>query len=504
MHALGRYGAGTIAALVLLIGGLPSPAHASVTRAASTGGVAIYTGYADCRFLDSCSTTGTTVDPRFPNPWAGSAGVTYVGDPAVGTAGDPDISALRIVNNSGAAVTVNDVNVTCSGGTNFDQWGSNPLAAGGDLILGQAAGANFDGSELSCAGEKIVVTVNGTATTFTDAPSNEATEQGTGSVLFPPSASDESEQWAQVGTIGGSAGGSGPPPTRLAGINRLETAIMISQTDFPTTGSAKAVVLARSDIFPDALAGTPLAAHLDAPLLLTPPTALDPNVSAEIHRALPAGGTVYMLGGTSALAQGVQDTLTGLGFTVVRYSGTTRDGTAVAIAHLGLGDPTTILEATGLQPYDALSGGAAAAHIGAAILLTDGTGPSPDTTTYLAAHAGDTRYAIGGPAKTADPAATGISGADRDTTSVLVAQQFFSAPATVSFADDGGFADALSGGPDAARANAPVLLVPTNPPLEASTTTYLNSISAGVTEILIYGGPAAISADQATAIQNAA
>ena len=45
---------------------------------------------------------------------------------------------------------------------------------------------------------------------------------------------------------------------RVAGADRLATAIATSQDQFPTAGSASAVVLARSDTFPDALAGGPL------------------------------------------------------------------------------------------------------------------------------------------------------------------------------------------------------------------------------------------------------
>ena len=66
------------------------------------------------------------------------------------------------------------------------------------------------------------------------------------------------------------------PFIRLSGSDRIATAIAVSQAAFPTAGSAGGVVLARSDIFPDALGGTPLAAAKDAPLLFTPPTSLDP------------------------------------------------------------------------------------------------------------------------------------------------------------------------------------------------------------------------------------
>ena len=79
---------------------------------------------------------------------------------------------------------------------------------------------------------------------------------------------------------------------RIAGASRLATAIGVSQDQFPTTGSATAVVLARSDTFPDALAGGPLAAKVGGPLLLTPPSGLDPTVQAEIVRVAAAGSTV--------------------------------------------------------------------------------------------------------------------------------------------------------------------------------------------------------------------
>jgi len=44
----------------------------------------------------------------------------------------------------------------------------------------------------------------------------------------------------------------------------------------------------------------------------------------------------------------------------------------------------------------------AAIHTGGAILLTDGTVQAPETATYLGAHSGDTRYAIGGRLGVAD------------------------------------------------------------------------------------------------------
>jgi len=297
---------------------------------------------------------------------------------------------------------------------------------------------------------------------------------------------------------------TGPTPTRIAGMSRIGTAIDISQKDFPLAGTAKAVVLSRSDVFADALAGAPLAAKVQGPLLLNSPTTLDPAVATEIQRVLPRGGTVYMLGGSGALATAVESAVVAAGYTVVRYAGQNRDATAVQIAQAGLGNPTTVLLTTGLSPFDALSAGAAAAKVGAAILLTDGTNPSPATSAYLAAHPASVSYAIGGPAAIADPAARALVGANRDATSVLVASTFFPDAPTLAFAWDGGFADALSGGPDAARSGAPVLLIPTVPPPSSATTSYLFSERGKVTSVVFYGGSGVLSDFEAMTIQNEA
>ncbi len=198
------------------------------------------------------------------------------------------------------------------------------------------------------------------------------------------------------------------PVQRIYGTDAIGTSIAVSQAKFPTAGSAQAVVLARSDFFSDALAGGPLAAKVGGPLLITPgaslSSTLDPRVKAEIQRALPVGGTVYILGGDLALSPNIDSTLKGLGYVVVREAGTDEYATAVEIAEQ-LGNPTTIFEATGLNFPDALSAVPAAIAASGAILLTDGTTQAPETAAYLAERPDDIRYAIGGPlaAAGADP-----------------------------------------------------------------------------------------------------
>jgi hypothetical protein len=478
--------AGLSSALVVI--GL---AFTAVPAHAAFGHLVVYAGYADCKFTN-CDNT-MPKDGAFPRPWAGDANVTLDGDPVVAGADDPDVYAIRIDNPSGASVKVDDVRVTCGDGSSVDEWGSPTIPANGILILSQVANRpGLDGSEQSCPNDKVVVTVGGTPTTFADAASPTG-----GTVLYPPSSSNEDVPWTALGTVGG-----GPPPQRIAGVDRLGTAIAVSQHEF-RDGTAKAAVLARSDQFPDALSGTPLAVKVGGPLLLTPGDHMDSSVAAELQRVLPSGSTVYLLGGLGALSATVDSEVGDLHYNAVRYAGATRDGTAVAVAHLGLGDPATVLEATGLSPFDALGAGAAAAHVGAAILLTDGNAQSPDTAAYLAAHSADKRIAIGGPAASADPSATSLVGADRAATSVLVARHFFSNPTTIAVATDSGFADALSGGAEVARASGPMLLVPTLPPLRATTSNYLGSVGATVTSVLAYGGNNAIDSSELSAVQAA-
>jgi putative cell wall-binding protein len=299
------------------------------------------------------------------------------------------------------------------------------------------------------------------------------------------------------------AGGSPPSPTLtvLGGADRSATAIAVSQATFPEAKSAGAVILARDDGFVDALAGAPLAAKSRAPLLLTDPGSLHAATAAEIQRVLPAGGTVYLLGGTNALTTTVADSIGGLGYHVVRYAGVDRYSTATAIA-TALGNPAIVVLADGTNFADALSAGPAAARAGGAVLLTRGPTLNPATVAWLAAHPPVTLYAIGGPASMAAPAATPLAGTNRYATAVLVAQRFFSNPTIVGLASGANYPDALSGGAAAALGGYPVVL--SDPvALSPETTAYLQSIAGTLSGIDVYGGSEAVTAAVATAASRA-
>jgi hypothetical protein len=262
-------------------------------------------------------------------------------------------------------------------------------------------------------------------------------------------------------------------------------------------GAAGAVVLSRADAFADALAGTPLAIRADGPLLLTDPAKLDPRVAQELTRVLPPGATVYLLGGTAALATPVETAITELGYTTVRLSGPDRFATAVKIAEEGLDRPTTVLLATGGAFPDALAGGPAAAQVNGAILLTDGAQLPPATQAYLDTIDDATIYALGGSAARALPTATPLAGPTRFETAIAVAEAFFDAPTSAGLATAANFPDALAGGAHIGGQGGPMLLT-SRDSLHPATRTYLQTNAPTLQRAVLYGGTGVLSPTVAT------
>ena len=309
------------------------------------------------------------------------------------------------------------------------------------------------------------------------------------------------------GPVQAGSGSTPPPPgptdpvTRVAGADRVSTAVLASRAGFPTDGSAGGVVLASAANYPDALVGVPLAAAHVAPVLLTPRDALPDAVLAEIQRAAGTGKPVYILGGAAAVGPAVASRLSDAGFQVTRYGGSDRYETAVLVAD-SLGSPAAILEATGQNFPDALAAGSGAGKAGGVVVLTDGATVPPAARAYLDAHAGTARYAVGGAAAAADPTATALVGGTRYETATAVAARFFSAPSTVGVASGENYPDALAGGLHALRAGGPLVLTARDT-LPSATASYLQANRASITSGWVYGGVAAVGDGVVAAVRQA-
>ena len=117
--------------------------------------------------------------------------------------------------------------------------------------------------------------------------------------------------------------------TRIAGNSRVETAVKIAERIGEDRGAPSTVLLSRSDTWPDSATGSAYAARTGSPILVTSSSALDAPVNAFLNTTKPA--SIVLLGGTAALSAAVE-MAAGAHGSVRRVAGTSRAGTAVAIA----------------------------------------------------------------------------------------------------------------------------------------------------------------------------
>jgi putative cell wall-binding protein len=166
-----------------------------------------------------------------------------------------------------------------------------------------------------------------------------------------------------------------------------------------TSDTADSVLVARDDVYADALAGGPLAVEVDGPLLLTGSTTLDELVADEIRRL---GATeAVLLGGEAALDPSVERALADLGLETRRVGGADRFATAALIA-AELGEWNEVFLAEGRHPDprrgwpDALSGAALAGATASPVLLVERDRIPPITLDAL--QGVQTATVLGGPA----------------------------------------------------------------------------------------------------------
>lgn len=280
--------------------------------------------------------------------------------------------------------------------------------------------------------------------------------------------------------------------TRIAGADRIETSLKIADHLKATLAVEKfsTVIVASALNFPDALTGSYLAAVKDAPILLTREAA-HVEVCSYIEANLAPGGTVYILGGESAVSADFESSLTAEGITAKRLAGSDRFGTNLAILEeAGVTAEQEILICTATGFADSLSASAAKLPI----LLVHNT-LSADQQAFLATTSGKFVIIGGEAAVSAQLEAeldtlgdvARVGGANRYETSVLVAERFVFQPNAVILAYARNYPDGLCGGPLAVSMNAALILTDNYDPTVADA--YVEGLTSGI----VVGGAGLIS-----------
>ena len=302
-----------------------------------------------------------------------------------------------------------------------------------------------------------------------------------------------------------------PPvdPNRISGVDRYATAAETSAANFAPGVSV--VYVGSGQAFPDALSGASAAGKSDAPVLIVQDGLLPMSTAQELARLQP--GRIVLLGGTSAVDTPVESLLQGYtSGTVTRLAGTDRYATAAAVSQATFAPhPVAVYIASGLNFPDALAGAAAAAHVGAPVLLVNGGIPASTATelrrlvpTHIfvlgstaavsaAIQAALVPYTSTGTASSV----TRLGGSDRYATAVAIAEATYSSGDTLYVADGENFPDALAGAP----LGGPLLLVPNGDTVPQEVLDEVTRLAPP--SIVVLGGPSGVS-DAADAALHAA
>jgi putative cell wall-binding protein len=257
--------------------------------------------------------------------------------------------------------------------------------------------------------------------------------------------------------------------------------------------------VATGALFPDALAGGPVAAKRGATLLLVKGTEIPPDTQAELTRLNPQ--TIYLLGGPNVVTPAVEDALKAFARSgnVIRLAGADRyDTAAQAVADAFPGTAPAVMVATGQNFPDALAGAAASSHVGIPILLVQFQVIPPSTAAQLDRLNPSQIFIVGGTSaistsvetqlKQYAGTVTRLGGADRYGTAIAISQAFFNASSGdhAWMATGQNFPDALAAGPG----GDPVLLT-RQPSLPAGAAAELSRLDSSLVRVL--GGPTIIS-----------
>ena len=304
------------------------------------------------------------------------------------------------------------------------------------------------------------------------------------------------------------AASAASPVDRLAGENRVATSVKVARAGW---SQADHVLLATATDYPDAISAAALAASLQAPVLLTMPDGLSPEVARAIDDL--GASTVTLLGGTRALSVRVADQAREHDVAVRRIAGANRYETSAKIVaevakHNDVSRVAIALgsRADGRDAWpDALSASSLAGGDEVVPTLLTDRRSLPDATRDMLEELGpDTALVLGGDGAVSNdvtetisrivPEVSRVRGPDRYETAIEVAEVAMRNAASdqAVFVSGEDFVDALSAGALAARLSAPLLLVPAAL-LDDDVDAFLRSDASPFQRAFLVGGANAVT-----------
>jgi putative cell wall-binding protein len=271
--------------------------------------------------------------------------------------------------------------------------------------------------------------------------------------------------------------------TGVYGPDRYATAVAASQQGW-AAGTARTVIVASGENWPDALGAAALAGAVEGPVLLTPASALPGAVGAEIRRL---GATeAVVVGGERAVSPAVLAAIEAIGSVeTTRIGGGDRYETSALVAREAVSRGTAsarpaddaVFVATGRNFPDALAAAPIAYTHVRPILLTEPSELSEVASATISDLGCGRAVILGGTGAISSQVqgdlgdllgngknVSRIAGSDRYLTAIAVAAHAAQTCCLkyegAVLANGAGFADALAGGVMAGRLGAPLLITP--------------------------------------------
>ena len=299
--------------------------------------------------------------------------------------------------------------------------------------------------------------------------------------------------------------------TSIYGYDQYETAAKIAQNGWTGTSDYAILAAGMPANLIDALVAGPLAAKLNAPIILTEGNALNKNAKDQLTRLKVK--KVYVTSGTGVIKQSVIDEVKSIGtITAVKTLGgydasETSVNIAKEMANQGVKIDKVVV--TGGAGSDALSVASIAGAQGMPILYSNGSELSTYVKTYLDGIQANVKqtYVIGGSAVISEAVKAQIpgnverySGQTQYDTNIEVLKNFAGAKNKTTYVANGEtMVDALAGVPLAVKTNSLILLTGKTLPDESKS--YAQSNLS--TNVIGLGGASVVSASVLTDITSA-